>query len=155
FAGVSLPVVLLLEMLRDSPFLYIRPGMKPGLGPRRRHMRGGVDVSSVGERSALAERAQFFGIMLLYHPEAAELALDSVVISVMVGVAGDKAIAADPVIGLDPLDYMHWKRQPRYPGLPSLAVGKIEFGRRRVEHSRFGAYIVAAANQQMGFLAAH
>ena len=57
------------------------------------------------------ERGELLGVPLLDHAEAAELALDAVEVAVVVGVAGDEAVAADAVVGLDALDDVHGERQ--------------------------------------------
>ena len=72
---------------------------------------------SPGERVAVArQRGDLLGVELVDPAEAAEFALEAVVKAVMVGVAGDEAVAADLVVGLDALDHVHRKRQPRDPG---------------------------------------
>ena len=60
---------------------------------------------------------ELLGVPLLDHAEAAELALVAVEVAVVVGVAGDEAVAADVVVGLDALDHVHRERQPRDPRL--------------------------------------
>ena len=71
----------------------------------------------LGNCAAFAERRELFGVPLLDHAEATELALVAVEVAVVVGVAGDEAVAADAVVGLDPLDHMDRERQPGDPGL--------------------------------------
>ena len=61
-------------------------------------------LSPAGSVAAAAERGELLGVPLLHHAEAAELALDAVEVAVVIGVARDEAVAADVVVGLDPLD---------------------------------------------------
>ena len=89
-----------------------------------------------------AERGELLGVPLLDHAEAAELALDAVEVAVVVGVAGDEAVAADAVVGLDALDDVHREGQPGDPGLAGALVLQVELGRRRVVDARLGAEVV-------------
>ena len=131
------------EEVGDVVAAQVDAGVEPGLGaapaararPRRCWSASG-NVPSAGERGEL------LGVPLLDHAEAAELALDAVEVAVVVGVAGDEAVAADAVVGLDPLDDMHRERQPRDPGLAVALVLQIELGGRRVLDTRFGAEVV-------------
>ena len=63
-------------------------------------------VGSDGKHFAVAERGKVFGIELFDHGEAAELALEAVEKSMVVGIRTDEAIAADEVVGLDALHRM-------------------------------------------------
>ena len=65
------------------------------------------------------ERREFFGVQLLDHAEAAELPLLAVEVTVVVSVAGDEAVAADVVVGLDALDHMHGEGNRVIQGFPS------------------------------------
>jgi len=96
--------------------------MKPSAGEHGRHMRGFVDVGVCPLTPALSpvsggEGGDLFGVALLDHAETAELALGAVEVAVMVGVAGDEAILADGIKGLDALDHVHRERQPGDPRL--------------------------------------
>ncbi len=89
-------------------------------------MGGLLDIHCIWQLVATAQRGKLFGVELLYHPEAPELALDTVEVAVVVGVAGDEAVAADTVAGLHPLDHVHREGQSRDPGLPGELVFQIE-----------------------------
>ena len=91
-------------------------------------MRSGVEVSGLGKRAIASERREFLGIPLLDHAEATEFALLAVKIAVVVGVAGDEAIAADAVVGLDALNDMYREGQPGDPRLAGILVLQIELG---------------------------
>ena len=56
----------------------------------------------------------------------------AVEVAVVVGVAGDEAVAADAVERLDPLDDVHRERQPRDPRPAGALVGQVERRRGRV-----------------------
>ena len=80
----------------------------------------------------LAESAcELLGVPLLHHSEAAKLAFDTVIVAVMVGIARDEIVAADPVKRLDLLDHVDGKRNARDPGRAGELIGDIELGRRR------------------------
>ncbi len=64
-----------------------------------------------GKLLACAERRKLLRVPLLHQAEAAELALIAVEVAVVVGVAGDEAVAADAVVGLDALDHVHRERE--------------------------------------------
>ena len=121
----------------------------------RRHVRCGVDVVACGQRAAGRERGELLGVPLLHHAEAAELALLAVEVAVVVGVAGDEAVAADVVVGLDPLDHVHRERQPGDPGFAVALVLQVELGRGGVVDAGFGAEVVDGLDQQMRLLPAH
>ena len=97
--------------VRDVIPAEIDAGVKPGPGEHRRHVRSLIDVVACRETPALAERGELLGVPLLHHAEAAELALDAVEVTVVIGVAGDETVAADAVVGLDALDHVHRERQ--------------------------------------------
>src|SRR5262245_1297619 len=97
-------------MLTDLINLVIDPGVEPGLRADRRHMRGGIEIGGLWQCAALGECRKLFGIQLLDHPEAAELALGAIEVSVVVGIASNELIATDMVAGLDALDHMHRNR---------------------------------------------
>ena len=86
----------------------------------------------VGQRHRSRQRRQLLGVPLLDHAEAAELALVAVEVAVVIGVAGDEAVAADVVVGLDALDDVHREGQPGDPGLAVALVLQVELGRWRV-----------------------
>ena len=101
-----------------------------------------ASMLSAGERRRRGERGELFGVPLLDHAEAAELALLAVEVAVVVGVAGDEAVAADVVVGLDPLDHVHRERQPGDPGFAVALVLQVELGRGRVVDAGLGAEVV-------------
>ena len=69
---------------------------------------------------------------LLDHAEAAEFALNAVEVAVMIGVAGDEAIAADQITCLHSLDHMDGERQTRDPRFAVKLVLQIELRGRCV-----------------------
>jgi hypothetical protein len=64
--------------------------MKPCLCHHRWHMGGDVNVRGVGKYAAGAEGSGLFGIELLDHSEAAELALHAIEIAVVISITGDE-----------------------------------------------------------------
>ncbi len=76
----------------------------------------------------MSQGGKLLSIPLLHHAKAAELALDAVEVSVVVGVAGDEAVAADVVIGLDTLDDMYGKGNSGNPRFSCLFISEVEFG---------------------------
>ena len=130
------------EVVGDVLAAEVDAGVEPGLGVHRRHVRGGVDVGRRRELAARRERGELLGVPLLDHAEAAELALVAVEVAVVVGVAGDEAVAADVVVGLDALDHVHRERQPGDPGLAGALVLQVELGRGGVVDAGFGAEVV-------------
>ena len=91
---------------------------------------------------AVGQGGELLGVPLLDHAEAAELALLAVEVAVVVGVAGDEAVAADVVVGLDALDHVHRERQPGDPGFAVALVLQVELGRGGVVDAGFGAEVV-------------
>jgi len=67
-------------------------------------------------------------VPLLHHAEAPELPFFAVEKTMVIGVAGDKAVAADMVIGFDALHHMHRERQAGDPWLAVALVLQIELG---------------------------
>ena len=123
-------------------------GVEPGLGVHRRDVRCGVDVVAPAT-CAVGEGRELLGVPLLDHAEAAELALLAVEVAVVVGVAGDEAVAADVVVGLDALDHVHRERQPGDPGFAVALVLQVELGRGGVVDAGFGAEVVDGLDQQV------
>ena len=140
------------EEIGDMLASQIDAGMEPGLGEHRRHVGGGVHVRSCGQRAAARERGELFRVPLFHHAEATELALLAVEVAVVVGVAGDEAVAADVVVCLDALDHMHREGQPGDPRLAVALVLQVELGGRGVLDDGFGAEIVDGLDEQMRFL---
>ncbi len=87
----------------------IDPGVEPGLGVDRRHVRPLVNVVTSGEGATLGEGRELLGIPLLDHAEAAELAFNPIEVAMVVGVADDETVAADVITSLHPFDDMHRK----------------------------------------------
>ena len=110
---------------------------------------------SAGGLRRRRERRELLGVPLLDHAEAAELALLAVEVAVVVGVAGDEAVAADVVVGLDALDHVHRERQPGDPRFAVALVLQVELGRGRVVDARLGAEVVDGLDQQVRLAAAH
>ncbi len=139
-----------------NPFAsQIDAGVKPGLGVHRRNMRSLIPVVAAGEFPGFGESADFFRIPLLHHAEAAKFSLLTVEITVVIGVAGDEAIAADVVIGFHPFDHVHREWQAGDPRCSSPLVGKIKLGRWCVVNAGFSPQIVHHPDEQVGFLSAH
>ena len=129
--------------------------MKPGLGVYRRHERRFVQIGVRGFDLLGGDVPDLFGVPLLHHAEAAKFALDAVEIAVVVGIAGDKAVAADAIVGLHALHHVDRKRQPGDPGRAGLFVGQVKTGRWCVVHPGLGAQIVFYRHEQVWFLPAH
>src|SRR5262249_20355479 len=110
------------------------PGVKPGLGPYRRHVRRFIDVVSGGKLLALTESRVLLRVPLLHQAKAAKLPLDAVKVTVVVGVARHESVAANAVIDLDALDHVHGKGNLADPRPAGKLVGKIKLRRRRVAH---------------------
>ena len=89
-------------------------------------MRGSIEIGGPRRSAAFAECVELLGVPLLDHAEAAELALDSVVVAVVVGVTGHEVVAADVVKGLHPLDDVDWEGNPGDPGVTVLLVLQVE-----------------------------
>src|ERR1700722_17121263 len=102
--------------------------VEPCPGKHRRHIRGGVHVGGGRERPGVRESGQLFRIPLLHHAEAPKLPLLAIEIAVVVSIASDKAVAADPIMGLDALHHVYWKRQPGNPRLAVALVLQVEPG---------------------------
>ena len=152
---ISFAVVLLLEVLRDACLAEIGTGVKPGPGPYRRHVGGRVEIGGLREGATVGERCEFFRVPLVHPAKAAELALDPIVVAMVIGVAGDEAVAAHVVIRLHALDDMYGERDACQPGSTGQLVGDIELGGGRVLDTRFGAQVIGHLYQQVGLLAAH
>jgi hypothetical protein len=141
------------EVVGDVVAAEVDARVEPGFGVHRRYVRRGGDV--VCRDIAAGERRELLGVPLLDHAEAAELALLAVEVAVVVGVAGDEAIAADVVNGLDVLNHVHRERQPGDPRCTVALVLQVELGRGGVIDARLGAQVVDSLDQQMRLAAAH
>ena len=120
--------------------------MKPGFRADRRNVGGLVDIRGLEANSTESlKRGKLFGVPLVDTPEAAEFALHSIVVAVMIGVSRDEEIAADIVVGLHPLDNVNGKRKPRHPGCSSQLVSHIEFCRGRIVDHGLGTQVVDGA----------
>lgn len=73
----------------------------------------------------------------------------------MIGVAGNEPVAADAVMRLDSLDYMHREGQAGDPRCTVALVSQIELGGRGVLHSGFGAEVIERPDKQVWLLSAH
>ena len=85
-------------------------------------MGGWIYVGRRGQATVGGQGGQLFGVPLLDHAEAPELALDAVEVAVVVGVAGGEAVAADAVVGLDPLDHVDREGQAGDPGSAGVVL---------------------------------
>src|SRR5688572_16379286 len=106
--------------------------MKPGSGKNRRHMRDDVIVLASWESIAFVKRRKLFCILLFYHAEAAKLALGTIKVTMMIGVASDEAIAADVIVNFYSFQHMDREGQPSNPGFAGLLVIQIDLRRGRV-----------------------
>src|SRR5437762_1736816 len=86
--------------------LVIDPSVEPRLCPDRWHKGRCIEVGCLGGGRIIVDVANLLSICLLHHPKAAKLALDAVEVAVVIIVAGDKAVAADAVVGLHSLNTM-------------------------------------------------
>ena len=143
------------KVVGDVIAAEVDAGVEPGLGVHRRDVRCGGDVVCRGNALLSVKGGELLRVPLLHHAEAAELALLAVEVAVVVGVAGDEAVAADVVVGLDALDHMHRERQPGDPGFAVAFVLQVELGRGGVIDAGFGAEVVDGLDQQVRLLAAH
>ena len=66
-----------------------------------------------------------------------------------------KRVAADVVVGFDPLDHVDRKGQLGQPGGSGSLVGQVELGGRGVLDAGFGAQVVLDRDEQVRFLATH
>src|SRR4051812_30409082 len=113
--------------------------MEPGAGARRRRPRALIPVGRGGE---VGVGPMFLGVELLNHAEPAELPIRAIEVAVVIAVAGHQPAASDPVVGLDPLDYLHRERKPSDPGTAVPLILEIEAGGRRVANPGLRAEIV-------------
>src|SRR5258708_16102956 len=95
------------------------------------------------------------GIKLLDHAESAELALVSIKISVVVGIATYETAAANPVIRLNPFNHMDWEWKPCYPGLSSALIIEVEARGGSVLKARLPAQVVAHPDHHITLFCAH
>src|SRR5262245_9269763 len=114
--------------------------MEPGSNAHWRNMRLGIDV--VCWNVAAGQGGELFRVPLLHHAEATKLAFLAIEAAMVVGVAGDEAVAADVIEGCHLLHNVHRKRQPRYPGSAVALVQQIEFGRWGVFNLSLSAKVV-------------
>ena len=120
--------------------------MKPGFRPLGRNIGGGIFVRSRRKIAGLRDGRDLLRVPLLDSAETAELALHAVVVAVVVGVARDEAVAANVVVGLNPLHHMHWERKACDPGRARQLVGHVELGGRGIFNNRLGAQIIGDAD---------
>ena len=142
-------------MEADKIFFQISSCVEPGLRLHRRHKRGLIEIACLRRGRIRGDRPNLFGIPLLNHPEAPELALNAIEVAVMVGITRDKAVAADAVIRLHPLDYMHRERQPGDPRTAAQLVLQVKPRRGSIMNPCFRSHIVFRLNQQVRFLPTH
>ena len=148
-------IIFVLQMARNASVGEEYSGVKPRLGQHRRHAGGRVDVVAGREVTGRRQAGDILGVELVDAAEATKFAFEPVIKSVMIGVAGDEAVAADLIVGLDALHDVNRKRQPGDPRRPRSLVGQIEFRRGRVFDPRLRAQIVLDPLEQMRLLAAH
>jgi len=72
------------------------------------------------------KRGELLGIKLFHHAKAAELALDSVEVAMMIGEPRNKPIATNVIEYLGSLDDVHGKRKACDPGPAGKLVLEIE-----------------------------
>src|SRR5205814_5898564 len=91
------------KAVRDMVSALVNAGVEPGPGQDRRDVRRLVDVGGI-RQPGFGQRGEGLRVPLLDHAEAAELAFESVEVAVVIGVAGDEPVAADPVEVFDAVD---------------------------------------------------
>src|SRR5215467_16199318 len=87
----------------------------------------------------LVGHVEFVGVPLLYHPEAAELALDAVEVTMMVFVESNELVTADVVESFYAFDNVNRERQACEPRGAVVFILQIELRRGSVPHAGFGA----------------
>jgi hypothetical protein len=138
----------------DRARLVERAGVVPGAGEHRGAPGRLVPVQGVAVMKRTI-RPVLLGVPLLDHAEAAELPLVTVEAAVMVGIAGDRPVAADPVQGLHSLDDVDHVGEPGHPRHAGQLVGQVEAGRGGVADPCLRAQVVARGDQQVRLAAAH
>src|SRR5262249_45387907 len=98
--------------------------MEPGLGQNRGDVRRGINILSARKRIACAKGGELFSVPLIDASKSAELTLNTIVKTVVVGIARDKAVSADAIVGLNALDHMDGKRKACYPWMAGHLVGE-------------------------------
>ncbi|RAO11355.1 hypothetical protein GUI43_03272 [Micromonospora noduli] len=125
-------------------------GVVPGLRGDRWLVQLGrgvlVPVDRLDAQHVVHER---LAVDLLDHAEAGELPLDSVVVPVVVAVAGDQPGPGDPVHLFHPLDDLHRERQPGHPRLAGSPVGQLEGGGGGVPDGGLAAQVVHHPGEQV------
>src|SRR5581483_7276850 len=82
-------------------------------------------------------------------------AFRAIKVSMMIGIARHKAVAADTVIGFHALDDVHGKREFCNPRFAIALVLQIELGGRRILDDGFRTEIIDRLDEQMRFLSTH
>ena len=100
-------------------------------------------------------RIEALCIPLLHHPKTTKFPLLAIKKTVVVGMAAHETIAADVVDRFHPLHHMHWKREPRDPGVAVELVLQVEAQGGAVLHPRFGTQVVDAGDEQVGLALRH
>jgi hypothetical protein len=108
----------------------------------RWHVRAGFDIVTHRKCFALTRRCALLCIILFDHAKAAKLPLDAIKVAMVVGVTCHETVAADIVISLYTLDYVHEKRELGYPQFPSGLVRKVKLCRRGIVNTGFGTKVV-------------
>src|SRR6266849_6756761 len=134
-------------MFGDYGYAEIGAGVKPGLRPCGRNRGRWILVCRLREVAGTGEGGEFSGIPLIDSAEAAELALYSVKVAVVVGVARDETVAAYVVVALDALNHVHREGKAGEPGRAGQFVGDVELGGGRVLNDGLSTEVVGDANE--------
>src|SRR5690348_17325074 len=95
------------------------------------------------------QRRKLLRVPLVYSAESSELALDSVIETMMIRVAGNEPIPTDVVVSLHALHNVNGERQACNPGLLRCFVREVKFRRCNVLHPRLRAQVVLDGCQKM------
>jgi len=89
------------------------------------------------------------------HAEAAELALEPVVVAVVVSVPGDEPGPVEPVDGLHLFGHLDGERQPGHPRPPGSLVGEVELRGRGIADPGPRTEVVVDLGEQVGLPGRH
>src|SRR5579883_836841 len=154
--GLLLEIIFSLQLADQLVVSEKRARVKPATRCHRRLIKLGFQRLQPAEllypNHIVCER---FGVLLLHHRKAPELAFNAVEVAVMIGILGDEALAADMIACLNAFNYMNGKRQPRHPRLPRPFIGEIELRGGCVMNKGFRTKVIDYSGQQVWLLSAH
>ena len=96
-----------------------------------------------------------FGVPLLYHAKAAKLALNSIEVSVVIGISRNKTTPANEIESFRTVHHMHNVWQSGHPRPPTQFVLDVEVRGRRVADVRLCSQVVAYMHHQVRLVATH